>query len=317
MGKKFLRIILFFLIFSVLFGAFNHVMAPKNNSSRAGIHDSGAKGFLAEPENSLDALFLGDSEVYCCVIPLTIWEEQGITSYVCGSSDQKLYQAEDYLRRALETQSPKVVFLETNILYRDHSAIDVLPHRVEELFPLIRYHDRWKDLHISDFTDPIRFTSLSQDKGYVYKTEILAADDSDYMTPSDGLARIPGKNVRRMEKILDACQAHGAELILFSSPSTINWSSVRHNAVAQLAQDLDIAYIDMNLMQEQIPIDWQTDTLDRGDHMNYTGAQKVSAYLGSYLAERELFTDKRSDPAFSQWNDSLAAFRSTIAAPTT
>ena len=72
------------------------------------------------------------------------------------------------------------------------------------------------------------------------------------------------------------------------------------------------------LLQQQIPIDWQTDTLDRGDHMNYTGAQKVSAYLGSYLAERELFADKRSDPAFSQWNNSLSAFRSTIAAdPTT
>lgn len=312
MGKKLLHSTLFFLIFAVLFAFFNHVMAPKNNTDNAGMHDSNAKGFLAEPENSLDVLFLGDSEVFCCVVPLEIWESQGITSYVCGTSDQKLYQTVDFLRRAFETQRPEIVFLETNILYRDHSTIDVLPHRVEELFPLIRYHDRWKDLHLSDFTDPIQFTSVSGSKGYIYKADILPADDSDYMTPSEELARIPNKNSTRVKDILALCQTHGAQLVLFSSPSTINWSYIRHNAVAEFAQQLGINYIDMNLMQEEIPIDWNTDTLDHGDHLNYTGAQKVSAYLAKYLAETNLFENKRSVEELASWNDALIKFHANL-----
>ena len=313
MGNKLLRIFLFFVIFAALFTGLNHVMAPKDNSTQAGIHDDHAKGFLAEPENSIDVLILGDSEVYYCVIPLQIWEEHGIASYSCGTSDQKLYQAEDFLRRALESQSPKIVLLETNIFYRDHSTLDVIPHRVEELFPLIRYHDRWKKLQLADFTDPIHFSTIIRSKGYIYNTDVLPADDSSYMIPSDDIAPIPSKNIRHVENIHAYCREHGAELVLFSSPSTINWSWVRHNAVAQLAQQLEVEYIDMNLLTEEIPIDWQTDTQDHGDHINYGGAQKVSAYLGKYLAGRDLFEDKRTMPEYSAWNEALADFHSEIA----
>jgi len=312
MGKKLLHSILFLAGFVLLFGCFNHVFAPKNNSTDAGIHDDYAKGFLAEPANTLDVLILGDSEVYSCVAPLKIWEEQGITAYACGTSDQKLYQAEDFLRRAFETHSPKIIFLETNILYRDHSTIDVLPHRAEELFPLIRYHDRWKKLHLSDFTDKIQFSTVFQHKGYIYQTDILPADDSTYMVPSEDLVPIPSKNIRRVKDIYDFCLDHGAELVFFSSPSTVNWNYPRHNAVAQLAQQLGTDYLDMNLLTEEIPIDWQLDTRDSGDHMNYSGAEKISVFLGNYLRETALFDDKRTVPEFAAWNDALAAFHAQM-----
>jgi hypothetical protein len=152
MAKQILRTVLFFLIFLLLFAFFTHLLVPKNNSPEAGIHDDWAKGFLAEPENTIDVLILGDSEVYSCVSPLVIWQEQGITSYSCGTSDQKLYQTESYLQRFFETQKPQIVLLETNILYRDYSTTSIIPHLFEEAFPLVRYHDRWKQLPGSDLT---------------------------------------------------------------------------------------------------------------------------------------------------------------------
>jgi len=308
MGKKMLRICLFFLIFAVLFGLCSHVLVPKNNSQEAGIHDYWAKGFLAEPENTIDALFLGDSELYSCVVPLRIWEQQGITSYTCGTSDQKPYQTESYLKRFFQTQKPGIVLLETNVLYRDYSTTDSIPHLFEEWLPLLRYHDRWKTLTAADLTAPVRFTHREQDKGYIYQTEIAPADDSDYMVFSEEIAPISSKNIRHLQSILTFCREQDAQLILFSSPSTANWDYPRHNAVAQLAEKLGIVYIDTNLMPEEVPIHWDTDTRDHGDHLNYDGAEKLSDFLGEYLAGTGLFADKRQHPDYARWNRDLAKF---------
>lgn len=313
MKNNLLRIFLFFLIFAVLFGLCNHVLTPKNNTKEAGIHDPWAKGFLSEPENTIDVLFLGDSELYSCVVPLRIWEEQGITSYTCGTSDQKPYQAESFLHRFFETQSPRIVLLETNILYRDYNTTDRIPHIFEEWFPVIRYHDRWKNLTAADLTDPIRFTYNERDKGYIYETQINPADDSEYMLPSEDLAPIPGKSIRHLTDMLAFCREQGAQLVLFSSPSTANWDYARHNAVAQLAEEWELPYLDTNLMPEQVPIDWDTDTRDHGDHLNYSGSEKLSVYLGTYLAETGLFCDKRDSESYDSWNQDLAKFRQMLA----
>ena len=64
---------------------------------------------------------------------------------------------------------------------------------------------------------------------------------------------------------------------------------------------MGVTYIDLNYMQEEVPIDWMTDTFDGGDHLNYDGAKKVSAYLGKYLNETGLFEDKRNNPEYDYW----------------
>ena len=108
------------------------------------------------------------------------------------------------------------------------------------------------------------------------------------------------------------CEERGVALILVSTPSTTNWDYYYHNGVTIMAEALDIPYIDMNLMSQEIPIDWQTDNYDGGDHLNYYGATKVTSYMGEYLHNTGLFTDKRGDAAFQQWDLALADFNSRI-----
>lgn len=313
MGKTFLRTVLFWLIFAVLFTGATFLLIPKNNTAEAGIHDDWAKGFLAEPENTIDVLVLGDSELYSCLVPLEIWADQGIAAYSCGTSDQKLYQSESYLHRFFETQQPKLVLLETNILYRDYSTTDRIPHFFEERFPLLRYHDRWKQLTLSDLNPSVSFVHIQRDKGYIFLEEIQPADDSGYMLPSEDLDPIPSKSIRHVRSILEFCRQQGAQLVLFSSPSTANWDMLRHNAVAAFADELGVEYIDTNLMTREIPIDWQTDTRDGGDHLNHTGAVKVSRWLGQWLAQTGLFEDKRQQEAYAAWNRDLEDFRNYAA----
>lgn len=57
-----------------------------------------------------------------------------------------------------------------------------------------------------------------------------------------------------------------------------------------------------NLYAEELGIDWKSDTLDGGDHLNEAGATKVSKYLGTFLKERYGLTDHRGNAAYAVWD---------------
>lgn len=312
MLKNILRCILFLLIFALLFGLLSPLFLPKDNTDLAGIHDGHAKGFLAAPRNSIDVLFVGDSETYSAFIPLRLWEQHGITSYVCSTGDQVIYQSYSYIEHVFREQSPRVVFLETNALYRPYTLSQLLSHLTQEQFPLLRYHDRWKHLQPRDLDFTIQFTEHVRDRGYAYHTEVVPADTTGYMAPSEELQPVPLLNEMYVRRIRDLCQAKGAQLILVSTPSPVNWNIYYHNGVTQLTQDLQIPYIDMNLMPEEIPIDWDRDSYDGGDHLNYAGACKVTDYTGDLLWQMGLFSDKRGENALSHWDAALADFQANL-----
>ena len=53
----------------------------------------------------------------------------------------------------------------------------------------------------------------------------------------------------------------------------------KHNAIQNWA-DHNIEFcIDFNTMLDEIELDWQTDSLDGGDHINYNGTVKTTEYI--------------------------------------
>lgn len=309
MWKNLLRTAAFFTVFALIFLLISPVFYPKDNSGYAGIHEDHAKGFLAEPENSIDVLFLGDSEAYSAFLPLKLWEEQGITSYVCSTGNQVMYQSLSYLKRVFQEQKPKMVVFETNALYREFTLADVISHAGEEVFPFLRYHDRWKKLTFADLTEPVEHRHLVRDKGYAFHMEEDPADTAGYMIPTEEAQPVPVINGAYLAKIRDFCREQGVPLILVSTPSTVNWSTYYHNGTKELAQELEIPFLDMNLMPEEIPIDWQKDSYDAGNHLNYHGACKVTSYMGQYFRETGLFGDKRQEEGYASWKEALADFK--------
>lgn len=306
--KKCLRLLLFFLILLAMLAVLSLLFRPKGNAASDGMYDTNPNGILAEPADTVDVLFLGDSEADCAFIPHKIWTDYGISTYVCGVGGQHPYQSVGFLKQAFETQNPKVVILEANHLYQSYTRTEGLMYELEQLLPVFRYHNRWKSLQLRDWYAPVVYDSPEYQKGYHFDNTIKPADTSHYMEYTDDARPIASACAADLREIRDICRERGAELIVVSVPSALNWSYDKHNGVAALTEELGLPYVDMNLLREEIPVDWELETQDNGDHVNYSGALKVSAYVGKWMWETGLFRDRRGGPEDAGWNWAIARF---------
>lgn len=310
--KQVFRSLVFLSLLLLLLLAAGRIFRPKNNDAQSGIHDVLASGYLSEPEDTLDVIFLGDSLVHTSFIPMRAWENHGITAHICATNGQAVYKSEEFLYSVLQTQHPAVVMLEAHHLYKNFAWTDLIAPTAERLLPVLRYHSRWKSLNSGDLLSPVAYTAEIYEKGYYFTAEIRPVEPGDYMEPREGtdpISHMAVDYVRHMQRL---CQESGAELVLYSVPSSMNWNSVKHQTVAALAEALDIPYLDMNLLPQEVPIDWSVDSKDAGDHMNYTGACKVTDYLSAWLVQEYNLTDKRGLPEYAQWDTLLPRFRQFV-----
>lgn len=313
--KRIVSCVLFVAILLGLLQVSSLIFQPKSNDKASGIHYPRANGILSEPKDSIDTVFIGDSEVYHSFIPLNIWRDYGITSYDVSSPSQKLVYSMEFLKKTFEKQSPKIVFLETNAIFRKSYLEDEITYKAEQVFPVFRYHDRWKNLQLKDFSATVEYTANENNKGYYFTKKSKPATDKaikEYMKYSDVSAPILSTNKKYLKEIAEFCKKHGTKLVLISTPSTKNWNYQRHNAMEAFSKDLGVDYIDTNLLRDDIPIDWKKDTKDKGDHLNYNGAVKVTDYIGKYLDDTKLFKDKRNDPSYDNWNTCLDKFEKQV-----
>ena len=282
MVRRLPAIFCFFLILALLLALFSWYFTPKNNTPEAGIQDYTASGFLAEEPNSMDYVILGDSVPLCAFSPVVMEQTQGIRGYVCATTGQELLKSERFLKAFFENQSPRVVILEANHLYRDFTALDRGVDLLEDAVPLLRYHDGWKFLRPGTALSPVRYTQRIPERGYYEKVGISPAPNGEYMIPGNGVTPVPDASRRAVARIQSLCEKNGAILLLVSAPSAANWDQCSHNGVRAMADALGLNYVDMNL--EAVAIDWNLDTVDAGDHLNGTGAWKASVWLADYLA---------------------------------
>lgn len=313
---KFIKPILGFTAFAlgllVILTGLSYLFVPRSNTKDAGMEEVIANGIQGEPPNSIDVVVVGDSESYASISPLLIWKDTGYTSYVCGSGKQYLSYSKTLLERAFETQSPKLVILETLCIYRNIPSKTIVMDEVSRYFPILRYHDRWKYIAQHGWSNSIDEVYTSPYKGHRLNSKVSGVEPSNYMKETTNAAEIPVYNRLLVEQIQQMCEEHGAKLLLLSTPSTVNWNYQRHNGIKALAQELDIEYIDLNTIPEQVGIDWSTDTYDRGDHLNHSGCVKVSQFLSNYLEGTRLFSDRRSDSKYANWNTLLQNYETEL-----
>ena len=111
MGKK--GFILLMLLVSLLVFS-STVSAKSKTQTENGNQNKNAAGIRKESKNTIDVLVAGDSLSYSSVSPLGLWNQYGITSYVCGQPGQML--SETYKQRVGLAQAilgfPEIIILD-------------------------------------------------------------------------------------------------------------------------------------------------------------------------------------------------------------
>ena len=237
---------------------------------------------LSLPENSLDAVILGDSEALVLASPDKLYEQTGISAAIIGQSGQTLSEAYDALVSVSRRQNLKLVILETDMI-TDESNIrrdltESFNTAAYHYFPVLRYHGIWKGMLGQRKEDKIVHS-----RGFRERKEIVPYTGGEYMLPSEKKVHLPVTTRALLNRIVKFCRKEEITLLLVSAPSPGNYNMEKHNTLSAYAKEQELDYLDLNLLTEQIGISWETDMLDGDDHMNLSGSLKVTDYLAEYL----------------------------------
>lgn len=281
-----------------------------------------------------DVIFIGDCEVYENFSPITMWEKYGITSYIRGSAQQLIWQSYYLMEETFQYETPKVMVFNVLSMKYDtpkktgdqsqreaynRMTLDgmrwskskwdsIYASMTEEekekeamysyLFPLLRYHDRWSQLTAEDFKYWFKRDTVS-DNGYLMQVGVKPLEDEHVERPLVNYDF--GENSwYYLEKMTELCKSKGVQLVLIKAPALSPvWWPQWDEQIEEYAAENDLLYINMLEHQEEIGIDWSTDTYDTGLHLNVYGAEKAADWFGKVLQEQCDVPDRRSETEIS------------------
>ncbi len=328
MKKRILISVCAILLVAILLGLAQELVRPKYAPDSAS-PEGALIGEYYQSSMNHDVLFIGDCEVYEGFVPTVLWEEYGIRSYVRGSAQQLAWQSYYLLEETFAHESPKtVVFNVLSLKYGtpqneayNRMTLDgmrwsaskwnsILASMTEEesivdyLFPILRYHSRITSLESDDFTYFGKNSSESHN-GYLMQVGIEPmAEEAPYIR---GLSdyTLPESSMEYLDRMRTLCEENGTELILVKSPTNswgYWWYDEWDAQIVEYATRNNLTYYNFIDDCDQMGIDWQTDTYDRGVHLNVYGAEKLTRYFGSLLVSNHGYVAeqpaKGSDPAF-------------------
>ena len=92
------------------------------------------------------------------------------------------------------------------------------------------------------------------------------------------------------EKIQSFCRKEGSQLLPFECAFPEKLECGQASDCIGIRAGGGIDFLDLNPLTQDLKIDWKTDSYDGGDHLNLSGAEKVTDYLGEYLKQRYHFS---------------------------
>ncbi len=292
--------------------------------------------FIAEYYDEVkdhDVIFIGDCEVYENFSPIVLWRDYGINSYIRGSAEQYIFQSYYLLEDTLRYETPEVVifniqslqFPEANNEAYNRMSIEGMKwspskagailssmkeeeHFLDYVFPILRYHSRWSELNKNDFRYMFDTKKVSHN-GYYMRVDIRPAVDVPTGKPLPNYD-FDERSWKYLDMMVELCGEKGIELILIKAPSLYPyWYPEYDEQVVSYAKEHELTYINFLDIQDETGIDYNTDTYDAGLHLNLSGAEKLSHWLGKYLIESLELSDRRSEAELSErWEEKIAFY---------
>ena len=288
-----------------------------------------------------DIVILGASAITYGLYPMGLWDEYGFTSYNLGSGQQSLAMSYYMLKDALDRNRPELVILDCSRAYRNETASDVyymhymadnMPlfsknrinmihdlcadydseERLALYIPLVKYHKRWKELEITDFEE--------NEKAMAYGAKVSFR--AEYNGPYDGF-EINTENAvgeyseEYLRRIIDLCRQNDTEILLITMPLLCRYKVISQRVYEQrvnaayaleaIAEEEDVNYLNFIDRPELAGLDPLTDTQD-GVHINYSGATKMTSYIGNYIHDNYDLKDHRNEKGYESFQKDYEAY---------
>ena len=317
-----LKVLAFALAFVVLLQALSSFVFSGEKVSQISKRMADSYSYLLEPENSVDVVCVGNSDIRSGFVPTELWEKYGYTSVVSSFTRQSISDSQRALKEICKSQKPKLVILEIDSLYDGRGPEDIInPHDTtpDNFFDSLKPDDF--ENKISRDYSVFTFHNILQDRqrrsrrkqyahGYLFCEDIRKIEYRDYMTKTDEIDIPIYSNSQQLRTFVKYCKKNDLPVLLLEVPSLSSWSYARHNAVQNLSDELGVEFLDLNLLYDEVGIDMRNCFRDDGNHLNYFGASAVTDYVGDYIGKIYGIESRRGDAELAEyWDNEVVQFK--------
>ena len=214
---------------------------------------------------------------------------------------------------------------------------DNITARKELIFPYFSYHNRWssdsvqKNLNFLNLWNKDFLAYKNELKGYEPIFELVNENFSDWinmkrLSSDEYLDDENSYNIQYIKKAISFCNDKGIQIVLMYIPPTSGiWEQREANSIRKIAYTMNVPYYNMLANENQI-IDCYTDfqnirninnvnsveDFTPNNHLNFSGARKVTDYIGNILRTDFNAIDHRGDPEYAHWEDDYNNYRAYI-----
>lgn len=317
-----LKVLAFALAFVVLLQSLSAFVFSGEKVSQISKRMADSYSYILEPENSVDVVCVGNSDIRSGFVPTELWEKYGYTSVVSSFTRQSISDSQRALKEICKSQKPKLVILEIDSLYDGRGPEDIInPHDTtpDNFFDSLKPDDF--DNKISRDYSVFTFHNILQDRqrrsrrkqyahGYLFCEDIRKVEYRDYMTKTDEIDIPIYSNSQQLRTFVKYCKKNDLPVLLLEVPSLSSWSYARHNAVQNLSDELGVEFLDLNLLYDEVGIDMRNCFRDDGNHLNYFGASAVTDYIGDYIGKNYGIESRRDDAELAEyWDNEVVQFK--------
>ena len=318
--RKILKCTVFALIFIFMFLCTQELLVGDSDTRDS----ERIAGFFQLPDDSLDAVFLGSSATYSFWNAPVAWSEYGIAVYPLSNSAQPSFAAK-YLIEDARKYHPNALFIinVSHILKDYEQYLDKLLinypfsinkikmanylydqaefsffKKLEMFFPIVRYHERWNELTLSDLHRKAdEYMGGSRYNVFLNQSKNV----SDYNPDFSLRTTLEDYVIEGMNDLMNYCEQENIKALFVIMPQAVGEDRVkRQNTIAEMIEERGLDFLDLRKSIKEIGLDLKKDYYNER-HTNLHGSIKVTDFLSRYFIENYGFKDKRGESEYQNW----------------
>lgn len=293
------------------------------------------RGFLKEKNGSLDAVFIGGSDVYRLWEPLFGWKLYGVAAWNYAIPAISPIAIRYLLKEAIKTQPNALYIISLNVYKGSsiktkygyaHYIVDYLPlssnrleltealvegnefsaeQAAELFFPIMKFHTRWDKLKDWVFDA----AQMDYKSSYHTKEQTSISDVSKGFNISLSKGTIPNDIQKVFDELLEYCSKNEIKVLFVKMPQAISEEEQgRMNSLEDQIIEKGFECLDLYKHFDELCLDLKNDYVDKY-HLNIHGEIKLSRYLGEYLIDKYGIENKRGMKEWESWDKSATEYR--------